>query len=151
MAVQATESVRVKITETVVKGRRNGGSSNCHFDLPFVVCGCERPPKWRFKQLDLVCLDAHLGCERPPKWRFKQPMLVAERSDLRCERPPKWRFKQLKEAMKFAYGSCERPPKWRFKQPMHTDAIVVAYVVKGRRNGGSSNSCNAIFRTEIRL
>ena len=37
--------------KAVVKGRRNGGSSNFSFLVCVLCLRCERPPKWRFKQL----------------------------------------------------------------------------------------------------
>ena len=94
MAVQATSQPSPPLRDSVVKGRRNGGSSNTARESPTPAARCERPPKWRFKQLVLDGLLDPASCERPPKWRFKQHELTGK------------------------------------------DVIVV---VKGRRNGGSSN------------
>ena len=43
---------RASITASVVKGHRNGGSSNGRGVDPGEVRSCERPPKWWFKQLE---------------------------------------------------------------------------------------------------
>ena len=100
-----------------MKGHRNGGSSNTAVSVISVFTSCERPPKWWFKQQLRAAQKPTSRCERPPKWWFKQPSLPSLRSRGCCERPPKWWFKQL-SAM-----TSPRP----------------AVVVKGHRNGGSSN------------
>ncbi len=116
MAVQATIAGVIRRSDAVVKGRRNGGSSNAHTVGISGIPRCERPPKWRFKQqVRPVDVDRR-RCERPPKWRFKQLNNRSLFHLRRCERPPKWRFKQRQSVSYESRARCERPPKWRFKQ-----------------------------------
>ena len=50
MEVQATARDDGPVLDEVVKGLRNGGSSNAEVHEHAALFGCERPPKWRFKQ-----------------------------------------------------------------------------------------------------
>ena len=124
--------------------------------------GCERPPKWRFKQppdfllspaVQVVKGRRNGGSSNSNAAASSSLLVVKGRRnggssnnnnshtplDLRCERPPKWRFKQLHITPTTALMSCERPPKWRFKQLLTPTSPRSTCVVKGRRNGGSSN------------
>ena len=73
MVVQATGRGIFGVEHSVVKGHRNGGSSNSAGMSGPSVVRCERPPKWWFKQLvSCVLKGFSSSCERPPKWWFKQ-------------------------------------------------------------------------------
>ena len=160
MVVQATVSAITTFCIVVVKGHRNGGPSNCSSASSRsmrVVKGHRNGGPSNFSRIVIVC---HLCCERPPKWWSKQrgwcPSHRArvvkghrnggssnrrvELGNRRtgCERPPKWWFKQRRHAMTIFSSGCERPPKWWFKQPLVL-GYFCAIVVKGHRNGGSSN------------
>ena len=92
MAVQATLIDSTPLLSNVVKGRRNGGSSNNISPRSRFSWSCERPPKWRFKQRRLRVVNAlpdvvkgrRNGGSSNAKGR-------AAARPSRCERPPKWR------------------------------------------------------------
>ncbi len=47
----SNEIALTMLVRLVVKGHRNGGSSNFSLAMYVFSFGCERPPKWWFKQL----------------------------------------------------------------------------------------------------
>ena len=130
MAVQATAETGAFGVSTVVKGRRNGGSSNFARSAHSSLTGCERPPKWRFKQP-----HRRPGTHSARVVKGRRNGGSSNVSSPGSARRGVVKGRRNGGSSNFAHASS-----------------CACRVVKGRRNGGSSNIVpsvsNHVFRCE---